>query len=720
MMMNHGVDQPVFHHGHMEEEMLMEEHDYGSFHMPMHYTEEDELADGMIPPRAVHQCNVCNKIFVSFKGLQQHAVIHTDQKPYQCDICAKSFRFKSNLFEHRSVHTGFTPHACPYCGKTCRLKGNLKKHLRTHVTTKEELEAAWRPFASNRRPPADIPEDAIIVRGTGGPYYTPVPRPRKKKLGLGPAPDFWVERIKRGEILPEMDIVEKIRRFEDNIFNTISTANNVFEAARSIAFETFECPVCKANFLSIHDCMAHYKFDHVNLPPEDLFCEKCFRGFADLPSLQQHKSYHVRVRNMLNRGVVSTAEPQILIPTQEEITNVLNDPMIHEPQSQYLLMDPMKYSIEPILLKMGLKNCDSSSSTLSYAVILSGCSFLLMITSIPIIFLTITGMAGELEVARNRFEETSNSLWKELVVNEQQKRVTRQSYKEGEGPYGDVAGAGSVDSSCPAGPKGQPGTPGEPGKDGENGEPGKDGTPGNNQAGDSAPQNLCTPCPPGPPGVAGYKGKRGPRGEKGEKGPNGNPGRDGAPGDEGPEGDHGHPGAMGPPGEKGPAGADGKGFIKGPPGPKGEPGMVGLPGDEGLPGDRGEDGTPGSRGEPGPQGTPGEKGPDGFPGLPGNPGTYGNDANYCPCPSRKGDAVADVKGNGGYPENEADVKGEGGYPEKVGYAEKTQSEFEGAAAGDGEIPPPPSFDGVSAPAYPTSNRARFQAKQRAAANIQRA
>uniref|UniRef100_A0A915D5G8 C2H2-type domain-containing protein n=1 Tax=Ditylenchus dipsaci TaxID=166011 RepID=A0A915D5G8_9BILA len=89
--------------------------------------------------------------------LQQHAIIHTDQKPFACDICSKAFRFKSNLFEHRSVHSGFTPHACPYCGKT------------------SELDEAWKPFASNRRPPADIPQDAIIVRSTGEPssLFTP-------------------------------------------------------------------------------------------------------------------------------------------------------------------------------------------------------------------------------------------------------------------------------------------------------------------------------------------------------------------------------------------------------------------------------------------------------------------------------------------------------------------------------------------------------------------
>ncbi|GMR60319.1 hypothetical protein PMAYCL1PPCAC_30514 [Pristionchus mayeri] len=159
---------------------------------------------------AVHQCNICDKIFVNFKGLQQHAAIHTDQKPFECHICSKSFRFKSNLFEHRSVHSGFTPHSCPYCGKLCRLKGNLKKHLKTHVNSLEELERVWAPFASNRRPPTEIPEDAIIVRGTAEPaFFTPPSRPRKRKLGLGTDAETWIKRIKQGELLPSNNIDEK-------------------------------------------------------------------------------------------------------------------------------------------------------------------------------------------------------------------------------------------------------------------------------------------------------------------------------------------------------------------------------------------------------------------------------------------------------------------------------------------------------------------------------
>ncbi|UMM40925.1 hypothetical protein L5515_017410 [Caenorhabditis briggsae] len=326
-----GSNQAVYHAQQLDDsDMMMEEPEYSQFHMG--YPEEDEVVEGMITPRAVHQCNVCNKIFVSYKGLQQHAVIHTDQKPFRCDICSKAFRFKSNLFEHRSVHTGFTPHACPYCGKTCRLKGNLKKHLRTHVTSKEELEAAWRPFSSNRRPPADIPEDAIVVRGTGGgPYYTPPPRPKKKKLGLG-EPDMWVDKLRRGDLLPQVDLEDKLRRLEDTIFNNMSLDRwvNLFEIAKSIAFETHECPVCKCQFMTRMDCMSHHSIEHENSREGlDYFCEKCFRPFADEDSYNQHMEYHAKVANLIDTGAIlpTPSDPDILVPTTDEFQMLFDGTM---------------------------------------------------------------------------------------------------------------------------------------------------------------------------------------------------------------------------------------------------------------------------------------------------------------------------------------------------------------------------------------------------------
>lgn len=67
-------------------------------------------------------------------------------------------------------------------------------------------------YFSNRRPPSEIPHDAIIVRSTGEPssLFTPPTKPRKRKLGLGTDSRSWTEKIRKGEILPAASITEKV------------------------------------------------------------------------------------------------------------------------------------------------------------------------------------------------------------------------------------------------------------------------------------------------------------------------------------------------------------------------------------------------------------------------------------------------------------------------------------------------------------------------------
>ncbi|KAI1704376.1 zinc finger protein 57 like protein [Ditylenchus destructor] len=323
----------------MDEEQVFEHYsdEMGEYSVE-NFTEEDEIDPNMVleehypemeegtpisthrKPRSVHQCNECNKIFVSFKGLQQHVIIHTDKKPFSCDICQKAFRFKSNLFEHRSMHSGYTPHACPYCGKTCRLKGNLKKHLKTHVQSKEELDEAWRPFASNRRPPAEVPQDAIIVRSTGEPsdLFTPPSKPRKRKLGLGTDSKMWIDKIKRGDILPCVSVTEKMQQI-DMVMKTLEdnhvTLDEVFVQVRSLPFERFECPLCKSAFSSRMECQEHLNADHpMARIQRPLFCEICLKSFADKKSMEQHESYHKRVRLLIESGELQVMEPEILLP----------------------------------------------------------------------------------------------------------------------------------------------------------------------------------------------------------------------------------------------------------------------------------------------------------------------------------------------------------------------------------------------------------------------
>ncbi|CAI2315172.1 unnamed protein product [Caenorhabditis sp. 36 PRJEB53466] len=270
-------------------------------------------ADDEISPVAVHQCNVCNKIFMSYKGLQQHAVIHTDQKPYICDVCGRGFRFKSNMFEHRTVHTGYTPHLCPFCGKQFRLKGNMKKHMRVHVTNKEELEAAYRPYSSNRRQSL-IPENALVIRGSPVPMYTQDRRRGAPKLALGKDPSKWVTMICQNELLPSSPFGEKLARANMRIDGDYTYATMV-ECMKGLDFEIYYCPYCKCECSGKEECEIHIYEVH-GKKAEDMenqtnYCAKCMRLFTSDSMYMQHQSYHSRVQLMLRNHEIELNSPEI-------------------------------------------------------------------------------------------------------------------------------------------------------------------------------------------------------------------------------------------------------------------------------------------------------------------------------------------------------------------------------------------------------------------------
>ncbi|ELK10603.1 PR domain zinc finger protein 16 [Pteropus alecto] len=97
--------------------------------------------------------------------LEQHMVVHTEEREYKCDQCPKAFNWKSNLIRHqmshdsgkrfecencvkvftdpsnlqrhiRSQHVGARAHACPDCGKTFATSSGLKQHKHIHSTVK--------------------------------------------------------------------------------------------------------------------------------------------------------------------------------------------------------------------------------------------------------------------------------------------------------------------------------------------------------------------------------------------------------------------------------------------------------------------------------------------------------------------------------------------------------------------------------------------------------
>ena len=81
--------------------------------------------------RGQHECDVCEKVFVSASKLAIHVRIHTKEKPYECDVCEKRFSQSGHLQDHMRIHTNERPYECDVCDKAFRQLAHLQSHMRT-------------------------------------------------------------------------------------------------------------------------------------------------------------------------------------------------------------------------------------------------------------------------------------------------------------------------------------------------------------------------------------------------------------------------------------------------------------------------------------------------------------------------------------------------------------------------------------------------------------
>ncbi|CAJ0578294.1 unnamed protein product, partial [Mesorhabditis spiculigera] len=268
-------------------------------------------------PSSVVQCNLCDKIFVSERGLIQHYAVHSQQRPFVCEICDRGFRFLSNLLEHKSLHRPFIPHVCPICGKEARLKGNLKKHMETHLNTRAEVEQFWGPYRAKSTNHANIPDDALVVRYTQealeAAKFAADTRNRKPFLSI----DSWIEAIKKGEFFPAVELKIKFKIMEGKIGIRRLTVDELQVRSKAIPFERFDCAFCIAIFHSLAECADHVRRLHQDKLAENIpFCRMCCRQFRDMTHLANHERYHEFVRSMEKDCLLPTPPPLLRLTDQ--------------------------------------------------------------------------------------------------------------------------------------------------------------------------------------------------------------------------------------------------------------------------------------------------------------------------------------------------------------------------------------------------------------------
>ncbi|XP_075166508.1 uncharacterized protein LOC142238683 [Haematobia irritans] len=86
-----------------------------------------------------YKCNLCQREFKQFKGLQNHMHLHSNwirancKKQPQCEICQKKFKGPGMLRMHMKTHQSASKvPTCHICQKTFKSKAILYRHRQTH------------------------------------------------------------------------------------------------------------------------------------------------------------------------------------------------------------------------------------------------------------------------------------------------------------------------------------------------------------------------------------------------------------------------------------------------------------------------------------------------------------------------------------------------------------------------------------------------------------
>ena len=84
------------------------------------------------PVNRKFECLDCGRKFFDKKYLNEHRTRHTGVKNFQCITCYKAFSTAGGLRKHKIIHTDHWPFGCDQCARVFRTPGARKQHQSVH------------------------------------------------------------------------------------------------------------------------------------------------------------------------------------------------------------------------------------------------------------------------------------------------------------------------------------------------------------------------------------------------------------------------------------------------------------------------------------------------------------------------------------------------------------------------------------------------------------
>ncbi|KAM8851173.1 zinc finger and BTB domain-containing protein 41 [Spinachia spinachia] len=203
-------------------------------------------------------CEICGRQFNDTGNRKRHIeCTHGGKRKWTCFVCGKSVRERTTLREHLRIHSGEKPHLCSICGQSFRHGSSYRLHLRVHHDDKRyECDECGKTF---------IRHDHLTKH----------------------------QKIHSGEKAHQCEECGKCFRRHDHLtvhYKSIHLGEKVWQKYKTAVHQ---CEICKKEFKGKSSLEMHFR-THSGEKPHT--CPECNQTFRIKKTLTKHMVIHSDAR----------------------------------------------------------------------------------------------------------------------------------------------------------------------------------------------------------------------------------------------------------------------------------------------------------------------------------------------------------------------------------------------------------------------------------------
>ncbi|CAB3399222.1 unnamed protein product [Caenorhabditis bovis] len=233
------------------------------------------------------KCKDCGKLFNSVWYLKQHAVKHSNDRPFKCKFCLKTYKFRSNLYQHKCPERQKSLQQRRRGGATGPLISTTKRVEATEYKPKEIP-----PAAEQMPPPPPITFPEVEDNDAPITYGLVIQNIDQNQLQMNnnfaPAPMQTVEPLMNNDM---ENSFENQAEYDNRVRSQQLPSQQIEDFVQKNKQKLFSCRKCRV-FLPTEESLLRHNASHNG---DDLFpykCANCRQAFETEKELRRHAQLH--------------------------------------------------------------------------------------------------------------------------------------------------------------------------------------------------------------------------------------------------------------------------------------------------------------------------------------------------------------------------------------------------------------------------------------------